>query len=166
MSNTNVLVETLAKALGESDPNRLADALRTYGLGLHLSPQKWTWLGTTGATSVAINTASFLAGASPGAKTPALPQGLAALPAALGIETLRVTTGPSGSVGAYGVVDSGGTAQLPPLAGPSGAQVTTFGTALISDDGATITFPTNVSGFVIEYIPRSLVDVTAPNTGF
>ena len=164
MSTTTVLVETLAKALGESDPNRLADALRTYGIGLHLSPQKYTWLGPSGgSTAVNITTAAFLAGASAGAKTPALPQGLSGLPAALDVCTLRVTTGPSGAVGPYGVTDAGGTPQALSLGGPSGAQTLTVpGLATLSDDGTTLTFPVAVSGFVIEYIPRSLVDVTLP----
>lgn len=154
------LAETLAKALTEGDPNRLADALRAYGLGMHLSPQKWAWLGTTGATAVPINTAAFIAGASPGAKTPALPQGIATLPGILEVGTLRVTTGPSGSVGPYTVTDAGGTAQLLQLAGASGAQVLTPGIATLSDDGNTLTFPAQVSGFVLEYIPRSVQDVT------
>jgi hypothetical protein len=35
--------------------------------------------------------------------------------------------------------------------------------ALISDDGKTITFQAAVTAFVIEYIPRSSVDLTATN---
>lgn len=167
MASTTVLQETLAKALTEADPNRLADALREYGVGMHLSPQKWTWLGSTGATAVtfagttsgATSAVNFLANASPGPQTPALPLGQLMLPPALAIGTLRVTTGPSGSVGTYEMTDVGGTAQLLQSAGPSGAQVLTPGVARISDDGSTITFPAQVSGFVIEYIPRSAVDV-------
>jgi hypothetical protein len=158
---TNVIPETLAKVLSEGDPNRIADAFRAYGIGMHLSPQKFSWLGSTGATAVAINTAAFLAAATPGPKTPTLPASQTTLPAILEVGTLRVTTGPSGSVGAYTVTDAGGTAQLLQVAGPSGAQVLVPGLALLSDDGSTLTFPVAVSGFVLEYIPCSALDVTS-----
>lgn len=159
MASTNVIAETLAKALNEGDPNRLADALRLYGLGMHLSPQKYSWVGSTGATAVSINTAAFLAAATPGPKTPTLPASQATLPAILEVGTLRVTTGPSGSVGTYTVTDAGGAPQLLQAAG--GASLIVPGIALLSDDGATLTFPVAVSGFVLEYIPRSALDVTA-----
>lgn len=158
---TTIVAETLAKALAECDPNRIADALRAYGIGMALSPQKYTWLGSTGATAVDITTAGFLSRATPGTKTPTLPQSQLALPPAMHIATLRVTTGPSGSVGAYQVTDAGGTASLLQIAGASGnTSLSVQGTALISDDGATVTFPAQISGFVIEYVPRSAYDVT------
>lgn len=168
MASTVVLAETIAKALAECDPNRLADALRQYGFGMHLSPQKWTWLGSTGATAVQFGGASagataaiaFLASASPGPQTPSLPQNQTMLPPALIVGALRVTTGPSGSVGPYIITDAGGTPQAPQLAGPSGAQVLDVpGVAVLSDDGATLTFAEQVSGFVLQYIPRSAVNV-------
>lgn len=159
--STTVINETLAKVLAEADPNRIADALRSYGIGMHLSPMKYTWLGATGATAVAITTAAFLALATQGANTPTLPAAQATLPPALVIGTLRVTTGPSGSVGPYIVTDAGGTPRSTALAGASGAQVAQPGVALLSDDGSTLTFATNVSGFVLEYIPRGATDVTS-----
>lgn len=166
MSTTTVISNTLAQALYKSDPNTLADTLRQYGIGTHLSPQKWAWLGTTGATAVAINTAAFFTNASPGAYTPALPQSQSVLAPALIVGTLRVTTGPSGSVGAYLVTDSGGTTQLKANTGVSGAAVLSQpGVALLSDDGTTITFPAQVSGFIIEYLPRSFTDVTTVVSG-
>lgn len=152
MATTQTIVETLAKALNESDPNRLPDALRAYGIGQHLSPQKWTWLGPSGgATAVNIASAAFAAGASAGPQTPPLPQGATGLPPALDVCTLRVTTGPSGAVGVYGVTDAGGTPQLLQVAG---GILAVPGLATLSDDGTTLLFPAAISGFVIEYIPR------------
>ncbi len=157
--------ETLAKALNETDPNRLMDALRLYGFGMHLSPQKYTWLGTTGATAVNITSLGFFANASGGAQTPPLPQGAtAALPPILMLAMMRVTTGPSGSVGSYFDTDPGGPLAYPGVTGGAGASATVGppGICQLSDDGTTLTFPAQVSGFVIEYLPRSYVNVLSP----
>lgn len=163
MASTTIIPETLAQALYQADPNRIADALRKYGIGVTLSPQKFTWLGSTGATAVNITTAAFAALAVPGPNTPTFPQGVTTLPAIMNMSTLRVTTGPSGSVGNYGLSDSGGAPALVGISGASGAQTLGIpGIATISDDGTTITFPAQVSGFVIEYVPRSLYDVNLP----
>lgn len=76
-----------------------------------------------------------------------------ALPPIMAVKTLRVTaSGTANSVGTYAVGDSGSTA-LSPTAGAN------VGLALISDDGKTLTFPTAVTAFVLEYIPRSAVDL-------
>lgn len=154
MASTVVITETLAQALYQADPNRLPDALRKYGVGVALSPQKFTWLGATGATAVNLTTAAFIANATPGPNTPTLPQGVVTLPAIMNISTLRVTTGASGAVGNYASTDSGGTPAYP--------VGTAFGTVAMSDDGTQIIFPSQVSGFVIEYVPRSLYDVNLP----
>ena len=161
MASTTVLAETLAKALGECDPNRLADALRDYGFGMHLSPLKYTLTSSPGATAWVITGATAAAGASAGTKTPALPQNQQTLPPILSVTMLRVITGVSGGQGPFLVTDSGGTPQLLQVAGPSGAQVLDCpGVCLLSDDGTTITFPEQVKSFVIQYISRSLQDVT------
>lgn len=154
MASTNTQTETLAKALGEADPNRLADALRQYGLGTHLSPQKFTFLGAAGATAQNITTAAWLARATPGSATPTLPIAQATLPPILSVVALRVTTGPSGAAGTHIISDAGGTP-----AQPNSAAVGAPGIALLSDDGTTLTFASAVSGFVLEYIPRSARDV-------
>lgn len=154
MSTTTVLNETLAKALNEAEPNTLADALREYGIGMALSPQKWTWVGAAGATAVPINTAAFLAAATAGAKTPALPQNQLVLPNAMHIASLRVTTGASGTLGNYAQTDAGGTPAYPGTNGSGGV-------VALSDDGSTLTFPAAVQGFVIQYVPRSVKDVTS-----
>lgn len=159
---TTIVPETLAKALNEADPNRIADALRAYGIGVALSPQKFSYLGTTGASAQVVTAAAFAALATPGSKTPTLPQGVVTLPPIMHIATLRVTTGPSGSVGNYIATDSAGTPALLQVVGASGnTSLAGVGVATLSDDGTTIGFPTNVSGFVIEYVPRSLQDVTS-----
>lgn len=35
------------------------------------------------------------------------------------------------------------------------------GLALLSDDGKSLTFPTTVTAFVLEYVPRSAVDLAS-----
>lgn len=154
MASTTIIPETLAQALYQSDPGRMPDAQRKYGVGLMLSPQKFTWLGTTGASGVNLTTAAFAALAVPGSATPTLPQGVTTLPAIMHVTTLRVSTGPSGAAGNYALTDAGGTPAYPPAGG--------FGIVTLSDDGTTLGFPANVSGFVIEYVPRSLYDVNLP----
>lgn len=173
MASTTVIPESLAKALNEADPNRIADALRILGIGVHLSPQKWAYLGTTGATSVVFGggtssstaAAAFIANASAGLMTPALPSNFPYLLPALSVATLRVTTGASGVPGLYMVADASYTAALYPLGFTNAAGIgqidTVPGVALLSDDGTTLTFPAQASGFVIEYIPRSNQNVLA-----
>jgi hypothetical protein len=51
------------------------------------------------------------------------------------------------------MTDTGGTAVSP----TAGANV---GLAKISDDGTTITFPSTVTAFILEYVPRPAVDMT------
>lgn len=75
------------------------------------------------------------------------------LPAAMVVKTLRCTaSSTANSVGSYIVSDAGGTALTP----TAGANV---GIALISDDGKTITFPSTVTAFVIEYVPKPAIDI-------
>lgn len=158
MSSTQILAETLAKALEKADPNRLADILRIYGLGTHLSPQKYSWLGATGASAVNIASALFLSQVTPGPFTPTMPPGVTGLPPALLVSMLRVFTGASGVVGQYMMTDPAGSLAYPAASGGASGGVAP-GFARLSDDGTTITFPQTVSGFVIEYVPRSFLDV-------
>lgn len=77
------------------------------------------------------------------------------LPPIMVVKTLRVTaSGTANSVGTYIVSDAGGTAVSP----TAGANV---GIALLSDDGKTLTFPTTVTAFTLEYVPRSAVDLAS-----
>lgn len=160
--STQTFAHTLAVALAEANPNTLADALRAYSIGEHLSPQKWAFSTSPGATMWTITGATAYAGASPGSKTPALPIAYNTLPAILAVGTLRVTDGVSGGQGMFIVGDAGATAQLLQVAGASGGQTLGApGIARLSDDGTTLTFPEAVKGFIIEYIPRSRTDVTS-----
>lgn len=77
------------------------------------------------------------------------------LPPIMVVKTLRVTaSGTANSVGSYIVSDAAGTA-LSPTAGAN------VGIALLSDDGKSLTFPSTVTAFVIEYVPRPAVDITS-----
>jgi len=77
------------------------------------------------------------------------------LPPIMVVKTLRVTaSGTANSVGSYIVSDAAGTALTP----TAGANV---GIALLSDDGKSLTFPSTVTAFVIEYVPRPAVDITS-----
>ena len=63
------------------------------------------------------------------------------------------------TVGSYHLTDSGGTV-LTPTASAN------IGLAKISDDGSTLTFPTSdVTAFVIEYLPRAAVAMTSLPAG-
>lgn len=77
------------------------------------------------------------------------------LPPIMVVKTLRVTaSATANSVGSYIVSDAAGTA-LSPTAGAN------VGIALLSDDGKSLTFPSTVTAFVIEYVPRPAVDITS-----
>lgn len=77
------------------------------------------------------------------------------LPPIMVVKTLRVTaSSTANSVGSYIVSDAAGTA-LSPTAGAN------VGIALLSDDGKSLTFPSTVTAFVIEYVPRPAVDITS-----
>ena len=69
-----------------------------------------------------------------------------ALPAIGDVLTLRVTAG-AAAAGDRMVTDAGGTASAT--------------VAKLSDDGTTLTFEANVTGFVITYTPRAAVDVAS-----
>lgn len=62
------------------------------------------------------------------------------------VGTLRVTAG-AAAAGDRAITDAGGTASAT--------------VAKISDDGKTLTFEANVTGFVMTYMPRSAVDTSA-----
>jgi hypothetical protein len=141
-------VDTLQAELDSGDPTTLGDVLQQVHLGTILTPLKRTFTITASAT--ADLTALDATGETTGT---ANPNRLAAL----AVTTLRVTaSGTATSLGAYIVTDAGGTAIIPP-----GGASAAVGIALISDDGKTITFPNTVTGFVIEYVPRSATAMTA-----
>lgn len=144
MSTTTADI-TLQQIINRSNLNQLAAALSKVKLGNVLGSVKITVASLT-ATATPVVTGSAVRAA-------ATISGLDRdtndnLPAIQTVKTLRVTTsGTANSVGSYAVSDAGGTALTP----TAGANV---GLALLSDDGTTLTFPTTVTGFVLEYVPR------------
>lgn len=141
---------TLQQVLNKANLNQLATILQKMKLGNMLNPVKVVATGLTGAASFDITTAAV--------RQASTITGLERdtgdnLPAILSVKTLRVTaSGTANSVGTYIVSDASGTAVSP----TAGANV---GIALLSDDGTTLTFPTTVTAFVIEYVPQSNVDL-------
>lgn len=128
--------------LDRSNPNDMPAALALAQMGTRLAPLKRTFTGLTAAAAFDL-TAIDGTGETTGA---ANPNRLAAAT----VRNLRCTaSGTANSVGSYIVSDAGGTAVSP----TAGANV---GIALISDDGKTITFPTTVTAFTIQYEPRTL----------
>lgn len=144
MSTTTADI-TLQQIINRSNLNQLAAALSKVKLGNVLGSVKITvaGLGATATpivTGAAVRAAATISGLDRGTNDN--------LPAIQTVKTLRVTTsGTANSVGSYVVSDAGGTA-LSPTAGAN------VGLALLSDDGTTLTFPTTVTGFVLEYVPR------------
>lgn len=75
---------------------------------------------------------------------------------ALLVQSARVvTSGTAGSVGSYLCSDSGATAYVPTAASQRP------GVAVLSADGATVTFPNTVTRAVIRYIKKPAVALTA-----
>jgi len=136
--STTTATDTLQNELDKSNPNTIPDALRKIKLGTVLTPLKRTFSGLASAAGHDL-TAIDGTGETAGANNPKRL-------AALCINTVRVTAG-AAAAGVRMMGDSGAT--------PS----STVGK--ISDDGKTITFEDTVTGFVIEYIPRSSTDMAA-----
>lgn len=145
-------IQSIGLQLDTASITTLADILRQVKLGTHLTPLKVTFTGmASSATQQFTSAANFaFATVNQGPVGKFAAQGV--LPAALSIETLRVVTG-AGQTGPVAVTDSGGTAVA--------ATVTYAGTALISDDGTTLTFAGAVTAMVMEYIPRAAVNLGA-----
>lgn len=145
---TTTANKTMQQVLNGANPNWLTAILQQMKLGNMLSPVKVSVTGLTAAATIDITTTAF--------RDAATISGLDrdsgdVLPAILSVKTLRVTaSGTSNSVGSYAMSDASGTA-VSPTAGAN------LGIALLSDDGTSLTFPTTVTAFVIEYIPRSAV---------
>jgi hypothetical protein len=143
MTTTTKLL-TVRDVLDEANPNDVDDALRRAKLGTTLRPLKRTFTGLTAAGEfdlTALDASGETTGVSNRNRL-----------AALHVTTLRVTTETTGTdaTGSYQITDASGTG-LNPL------NSTVVGLAKLSDDGKTITFlSTDVTGFVIEYVPRIL----------
>lgn len=142
--------KTLADVLNEATPGILDRALAQVKLGRMLKPVKVTVAAITAAAAVDITAIDR--------SKITINQGLddlgstEALPPILAVTALRVTAVGTGELGPKHVTDTGGT---PATKGAGGS----VGVATISDDGKTLTFDGTVTGFVLEYIPRSAADL-------
>ena len=139
---------TLQQILNKANLNQLGTLLQKMKLGNMLNPVKVTVTGLTAAAAIDITTAAVRAAATISGLDRATGDNL---PAILSVTALRVTAVGTGALGPRVVTDAGGTAGAPGANGP--------GIALLSDDGKTLTFEGTVTGFVLEYIPRSYTDL-------
>jgi len=140
--STSTKTISLQAVLDRANPNDLAPALQQLLLGTKFAPLKRTFTGLTAAASFDLTTIDGTGETVGAGNVNRLPVDI--------VRTLRCTaSGTANSVGSYGVSDAAGTA-VSPTAGAN------MGIALLSDDGKTITFPTTVTAFVIEYMPRTL----------
>lgn len=158
---TTTVAETIQETLEKADPNTIPDAFRKMKFARMATVIKVTVaaLGATATpniTSAAVKAAATIAGVvlASGENLPPIGQVL----------SLRISaSGTAGSLGTYAVSDAGGTAIVPP-----GGASAAVGVALLNDAGTVITFPNTVTGFVIQYVPRSNVDISttkfAPST--
>jgi hypothetical protein len=155
---TTIADKTPREILDQSNLNELADALKKIKFGRQLSRIKVTFAALTAAAAVDITTAASKAAATISGITLATGENLPPI----GVwQALRITaSGTAGSLGAYLLADTGATAIVPP--GGAGAAV---GIAKLSDDGKTITFPNTVTGFVLEYFPRTDVAMNSEFVG-
>lgn len=140
---------TLQTALDAARPGQTEDLLAKVKLGTLLTPLKRTFTGLTSSATQNL-TAIDGTGETVGANNPKRL-------AALSVTTLRVTAGTL-AAGPAVVTDVGGT---PTAIGAGSVHVAT-----LSDDGKTLVFQAAVTGFVIEYIPRSNTDMTAAQPAF
>lgn len=145
---TTTKTKTIREVLNKAEPNEISDALRKVRLGNMVEPIKVTFASLSAAAAIDITTAASKAAATiAGGFTLASGE---TLPPIGQVVSLRVTAG-AAAAGARVVTDAGGTAGAPGANGP--------GIALISDNGKTLTFEGNVTGFVLTYLPRSYTDV-------
>lgn len=143
---TTTAAKTLQTMLDKGDPALVGTAAAKMKLGTMLTPLKRTFTGLTAAAAFDLTAIDGTGETEGAANTKRL--------AALLVGPVRVTaSGTANSVGAYLVTDTGGTPTSPTAS-------TVAGIATISDDGKTITFPTTVTAFTIQYIPRSYTDMT------
>lgn len=160
MPVTTTKSKTIQQTVDAGNANEIADAARRMRLGTMLRPIKVTFAALTAASAVDITTQTSLSKAT--VNQGDIPEGYVAsktpLPPIGVVRALRVTAG-TAAAGARVMGDSGST---PAQFGTSGVY-----SAKVSDDGKTVTFEANVTGFVLEYLPRSSADMAldfAPST--
>ena len=142
-SVTTLLPTTLQTALDNALPGFFESALQQVKLGTMLSPLKVVFSGLTSASVQNITTAAAALAATIKINNVAYtaPGGYT-LPPIQVVKTLR-------DAHANVVTDAGGTAV---------ASTSTYpGTALLSDDGTTLTFAAAVTAFTLEYFPQAPV---------
>jgi hypothetical protein len=145
MSVTTTKLATVRDNLNSGNTSLQASAMQTMKIGNRLANVKAVITGLTAAAAIDITTAASKAAATITGITLATGENLPPIGHVL---TLRVTNVGSGATGPRIVVDAGGAAIAPN---------TYAGHALISDDGATLTFEGTVTGFILEYVPRAYV---------
>lgn len=143
--------------LNRAQPGRLPDVLREMKFGDMHAPIKVTVAGLTAGATFDITSQAVrdkvtaMVGRTP---TPTFAAGQPDLLPAIGhLVNLRVTAASAGTtVGTYVLTDAAGT----PIVPPGGASAAA-GIASLSDDGKTLVFPANVTGFILTYFPRAAV---------
>lgn len=149
MSSTTAEL-TYQQWLNRANLNLLPTIFQKMKLGNMLSPVRVVVTGLTATASPDITSAAVLAAAT---ITGLERETGDRLPAILAVKSLRVTaSGTANSVGSYAMVDGEVADAARALTPTAGANV---GLALLSADGTTLTFPSTITAFVIEYIPRS-----------
>jgi hypothetical protein len=145
---------TLQQVLNKANLNQLATILQKMKLGNMLNPVRVVVTGLTATQEINITSAAVRAAAT---ITGLERETGDSLPPILSVKVLRVTaSGTANSVGSYAVTD-GLVADVARCVSPTaGANV---GLALLSNDGTKLTFPSTVTAFVLEYIPRSNTDL-------
>lgn len=140
---TTDINQTYRELLDKADPNVLANIFADMKMGLVCSPIKATFTGLASAAAQNVTTAAAKAAATlVGVE---LKTGELLPPIGVPV-AVRVTAG-AAAAGLRQVGDSGAT--------PSATVAT------LSDDGKTLTFEAGVTGFVLYYMPRSSVAMTA-----
>lgn len=152
--STNTKPRTLQVVLDEANPNEIADGLAQLDLGTIFTVLKRTFTGLTAAAAFDLTLIDGTGETVGVANVNRRPANL--------VRSLRVTaSGTAASVGSYVTTDAAGTPTSP-------ATSTVAGLATISDDGKTITFPTTVTAFVVEYMPLTVsaasMALAFPNT--
>lgn len=148
---TTTKTETIQEVLETANLNQLADGLKKIDFAKMLATVKAAMTGLAAAAAFDITTAAVKAAAIVGGIVLESGENLPPIGA---VVSLRVTaSGTANSVGTYAVGDAGST----PVSPTAGANV---GLATLSDDGKTLTFPTTVTAFVLQYQPRAAAALT------
>lgn len=147
---------TIQEEVERADLNTLADALRLVGLAVGAPVIRIVGTAVTATASFDLgDNADLIQSGVAITGIDALDTG-ETLPGVGALVALEVTaSGTAGSVGSYVLGVDSATLLVPP-----GGANTAVGVARISDDGKTITFPNTVTGFELQYTPRTKTVLT------